>query len=342
MIRYLPVGFLSRLRRGRRPAAVAFVAAGAAALIAVVLYAVPTLRPGHPPGAAPGVSAGVPDESAGPSAPPSGSVSPSASPSPSASRSAPPPGAPPPPLPGPGAGWTLMWSPDPQRDGLRAFEGVEDDRANTDPAHMPHIFVAHAGGNAYYQFDMPAWSQEHDSSPDRQRNEVKGMHAGGTDLALKPGQTWRLDWSLYVTKALQATDHFTHIMQLKMPGDGSAPLFTVDLSLEGGVPKIALKVFAGGRTVGSTNLAPLQNTWVFSSVTFTVGASPAGAVGWLLRDQSGATLVNNTVTGVGTYAPTLGDRVRPKWGIYRSLLSNHAELVPCAMYLDNMRGYLKG
>ena len=218
---------------------------------------------------------------------------------------------------------------------------VQHDRVRQ-PIRSEQLYcVDSAAGNAYWQFDMPAWNQEHDTSTDRQRNEVKGMHAGGIDLALLPGQTWRLDWSLYVSKALQATDHFTHIMQLKMPGDGSAPLFTMDLNLSGGVPTIALKVFAEGRTVGSTRLAPLQDTWVQSSVTFSIAAAPAGSVSWVLRDAHGAVLVNNTVTGVGTYVASEGDRVRPKWGIYRSLLSNHTELVPCAMYVDNMRGYRK-
>lgn len=320
-----------------------------ATVTALLIYTTGGHRPGTTAGAGtPGGSAGsdgsypdYPVPSGSVSASPSGSVHPSASVSASGSVAPPPAVPPPPPTQGPGAGWALKWAPDPARDGLGAFEGVEDDRAHTDSAHMPHIFVASSAGNSYWEVEMPAWNQEHDTSTDRQRNEVKGMHAGGTNLALLPGQTWRLDWSLYVSRALQATDHFTHIMQLKMPGDGSAPLFTMDLSLSGGVPTIALKVFAEGRTVGSARLAPLQNTWITSSVTFSVAAAPGGSVGWVLRDQNGAMLVNNTVTGVGTYVPSEGDRVRPKWGIYRSLLSNHADLVPCAMYLDNMRGYQK-
>jgi hypothetical protein len=327
---------------------VGFVIAALATVVALLLYTTGDRGPHHAPGA--GASADTiadPDASGATDAAPSGSASAGASASASPGRSLspstnPPAGPPPPPTPGPGSGWTLRWAPDAARDGLRAFEGIEDDRAGTDTANMPHIFVARSGANAYYQVDMPAWNQEHDTSPDRQRNEVKGMHAGGTNLQLLPGQTWRLDWSLYVTKALQATDHFTHIMQLKMPGDGSAPLFTVDLTLSGGVPMIALKVFAEGRTVGSAKLAPLQNTWISSSVTIGIAAAPGGSVGWTLRDQNGTVLVNNTVTGVGTYVPSEGDRVRPKWGIYRSLLSNHTELVPCALYLDNLRGYQKG
>jgi len=235
-----------------------------------------------------------------------------------------------------------VWSPDPVRDGLQGFEGVEDDRVHSDTAHMPHIFVASAGGNAYYEFEMPAWDQEHDTPPDRQRNEVRGMRQGGTDLYLLPGQTWRLDWSLYITKALQATDHFTHIMQLKLTNDGTLPVLTLDLLPQGGVPTLALVVFDGAKVVGSTNLTAIQNTWITSSVTVTVGAAPGGSVGWVLRDEHGAVLVNRALAGVGTYRAGQGDRVRPKWGIYRSLLSNHAELVPCAMYIDNLRGYQKG
>ncbi len=346
VIRYLPVRFLSTGRRGYLVAGTGFVIVAVATVVALLLYTTGSGIHRPAPGAAgsPGSTPAAPDGSVSPGASGSPSASPgtSARPSASAGTSAPPATPPPPPVAGPGAGWTLMWSPDPAVNGLGAFEGVEDDRAHTDPAHMPHIFVAKSGGNSYWAVDMPAWNQEHDSSPDRQRNEVKGMHQGNGDLQLLPGQTWRLDWSLYVTKALQATERFTHIMQLKMPGDGSAPLFTMDLRLSGGVPTIALVIFSGGRTVGSTELAPLQNTWITSSVTFTVGAGSAGSVGWTLRDQSGAVLVNSTVSGVATYVPSEGDRVRPKWGIYRSLDSNHAELVPCALYLDNMRGYRRG
>jgi hypothetical protein len=341
------VRLLSSARTARGVLAIGLFIVTLATVTALLIYTTGGHRPATGSGAGtagasadPGGSYPVdPLPSGSVSASPSGSVHPSAS---ASVPAAPPPAVPPPPPPtGPGAGWALRWAPDPARDGLGAFEGIEDDRANTDTGHMPHIFVAHSGANAYWEVEMPAWNQEHDTSTDRQRNEVKGMHAGGTNLALLPGQTWRLDWSLYVSKALQGTDHFTHIMQLKMPGNGSAPLFTMDLSLSGGVPTIALKVFAGGRTVGSTRLAPLQNTWIQSSVTFSVAAAPGGSVGWVLRDQNGAVLVNSTVTGVGTYVPSEGDRVRPKWGIYRSLLSNHADLVPCAMYMDNMRGYQK-
>jgi chitin-binding protein len=39
---------------------------------------------------------------------------------------------------------------------------------------------------------------------DRLRCEVKGMRAGGVNLSLLSGQTWRLSWSLLVPSSLRA------------------------------------------------------------------------------------------------------------------------------------------
>jgi hypothetical protein len=268
-------------------------------------------------------SAATASASASPSAP--------ASASPSASRTgtaSPVPVAPA--APGTPAGWTLRWSPEASRDGLGAFEGVEDDRAGSDPG-VKHIYVQ---GNDF-RIDMNM--RVRDSSPDRQRNEVKGMHAGNQDLVLGLGETWRLDWSLYIPDSLKATTTFTHIMQLKMPGDGSSPILTMDLRRVGGVPKIQVVLFSGNIVVGSTDLTPLQNRWLSTSLAFTIGDSPNGSVTWTLS-AGGNTLVNATKTGVDTW---LGDRVRPKWGIYRSLGDTSGSLQDCYLLLTNMRGYQK-
>ena len=43
-----------------------------------------------------------------------------------------------------------------------------------------------------------------------------------------------------------------------MPGNGSAPILTMDLTRQGSVPKIQVKIFDSGTVVGSADLAPLQ------------------------------------------------------------------------------------
>ena len=224
----------------------------------------------------------------------------------------------------------LVWSPNPLTDGLNAFEGIEDDRANSEPG-VKHIYVK----NGVYHWDMHR--KQRDTSKDRQRNEVKGMHANGQDLSLGLGETWRLDWSLYIPSSLQATNRFTHIMQLKMPGNGSAPILTMDLTRQGSVPKIQVKIFDAGIVIGSTDLAPLQDRWLTTSLTFTIGDAPTGAVTWTLG-VGGSTVVNGTKTGVDTW---LQDRVRPKWGIYRSVEDTSGSLHDCYLLIANMRAYQK-
>jgi chitin-binding protein len=235
------------------------------------------------------------------------------------------PGAPPAAPPAP-AGWTLVWSPQAAKDGLGAFEGVEDDRAHSDPGRT-HIYVE----GDHYRVDMNMAIR--DSSPDRQRNEVKGMRAGGKILEMNKGETWRLTYSMFIPSSLQATTSFTHIMQLKMPGDGSAPILTTSLRQKGNRPTIELNLF-GQALVGDTDLAPLQNKWITSTIEFKIGDKPDGYVAWTLT-SGGATVLDVKKTGADTF---LADRVRPKWGIYRSL-SDKAHLQDTYLLLTNMQAF---
>jgi chitin-binding protein len=74
-----------------------------------------------------------------------------------------------------------------------------------------------------------------------------------------------------------------------------------------------------------------------TSLAFTIGDRPAGSATWTLS-AGGSTLVNATRTGVDTW---LQDRVRPKWGIYRSLSDTSGSLEDCYLLLSNMRAHRK-
>jgi hypothetical protein len=52
--------------------------------------------------------------------------------------------------------------------------------------------------------------------------------------------------------------------------------------------------------------------------------------------NAGRTVIDATKTSVDTF---LADRVRPKWGTYRSLGDTSGFLQDCYMLLTNMRGY---
>ncbi len=225
--------------------------------------------------------------------------------------------------------WQQRWAPEADVDGLGAFEGVEDDRANSHPAGQPHIFVQ---GNNYR---VAMHMVDRDVMTDRQRQEVKGMHAGGADLIVAAGETWRWTYSMFIPSSLKATTTFTHIMQMKMPGTDSLPILTTSLQRVSGAPRIQLHVFSGDVIVGQTDLVPLQNKWIDVELEMTVGDGTKGAVRWVLRD-GGATVIDVTRTGLDTF---IADRVRPKWGIYRSLGDTSGSLQDTYLLLTKMRAY---
>jgi hypothetical protein len=226
------------------------------------------------------------------------------------------------------AGWQLRWSPDPAVDGLDAFEAVEDDRANSHPAGQPHIV---AEGD-HYRFTMH--TVDRDISTDRQRQEVRGMRAGGQDLLLLKGERWRLTHSMFIPGSLKATTSFTHIMQTKAPGTGTLPMLVMSLRRQGSTPKLEFRATEGNVLVGAVDLAPLQNRWIDVEVEMTIGDAASGRVRWVIRNGT-STVIDVTRT-VDTW---LMDRVRPKWGIYRSLGDTSGSLQNCYLLIRNMRAY---
>lgn len=228
------------------------------------------------------------------------------------------------------ASWTLRWSPDAATDGLGAFETVEDDRAGSHPGGAPHIKVA---GDAY-RFDMH--TVDRDSYDDRQRQEVTGNRTSPSGfLEWRPGETWRVTYSMYIPSSLMATTTFTHIMQTKQPGSGTSPITVTSLRRVNGVQTIEHKIFDGDILVGRTNLEPLQNKWIDIEYEMKIGDGTAGSVRWVVK-SGGTTVVDATKTGVDTF---LADRVRPKWGIYRSLGDTSGSLRDTYLLLKNLKAY---
>lgn len=225
------------------------------------------------------------------------------------------------------AGWQLRWSPAPNVDGLGAFEGVEDDRADSHPAGQPHIFVE----GDHYRFNMHL--VDRDTMTDRQRQEVKGMVTGGANLILDKGEIWKLAHQVYIPTSLKATTSFTHIMQTKAPGTGTLPMIVMSLRRLSGVEKVEL--VAGGTRVGAVDLVPLKNKWIDVELEMTIGDASTGRVRWVLRDGA-TTVVDVARSNVDIW---LEDRVRPKWGIYRSLGDTSGSLRDCFMYTRNHQAY---
>ncbi|MFJ8629827.1 Tat pathway signal sequence domain protein [Streptomyces sp. NPDC093568] len=227
------------------------------------------------------------------------------------------------------ASWQLKWSPSARSDGLRAFETIEDDRADSHPAGAPHIRPD--GDN--WRFTMHR--ADRDTSTDRQRHEVTGLRTSSGYLKWLPGQTWRVTYSMYIPSSLKATTTFTHIMQMKQPGAGSSPIVVQSLRRVNGAQTIELQLPVSGTLIGRTSLDPLHDRWTDVDFQIKVGDGSSGSVRWILK-SGGTTLIDRSRSGVDTF---LADRVRPKWGIYRSLGDTSGSLQDCHLLLTGLRGY---
>jgi hypothetical protein len=148
-----------------------------------------------------------------------------------------------------------------------------------------------------------------------------------------PQATWDLRWSPEAER--EATTTFTHIMQTKQPGTGTSPITVTSLRRVDGVQTIEHKIFEPDILVGRTNLEPLHNKWIDVEYEIKVGDGTSGRVRWVIR-SGGSTVIDVTKTGVDTF---LADRVRPKWGIYRSLGDTSGSLQNCYLLLTRMRAY---
>ncbi|WP_261989324.1 polysaccharide lyase [Streptomyces sp. uw30] len=176
---------------------------------------------------------------------------------------------------------------------------------------------------------------DRDTSTDRQRQEVTGLRTSSGYLKWLPGQTWRVTYSMYIPSSLKATTTFTHIMQMKQPGTGSSPIVVQSLRRVNGAQTIELQLPISGTLIGRTSLDPLHDTWTDVDFQIKVGDGSSGSVRWILK-SGGTTLIDKSRSGVDTF---LADRVRPKWGIYRSLGDTSGSLQDCHLLLRNLRGY---
>ena len=218
------------------------------------------------------------------------------------------------------------WGPNPGVDGLKAFVGIEDDRANSHPS-ATHIFAE----KDQYRFVMH--KSDRDGS-DRQRNEVRAIQTGSSRQDMKKNETWRFNYQMYIPSSLKGTTSFTHIFQVKHTAVAS-PVITMSLFRSGSTETVEMRLFGAGQAkLGSTPLAPLRNKWIDVEIELKV-ADGSGRLRFMLKDGA-TTVVNASRTGFDTWLG--GDQAHPKWGIYRSL-GDSGQLQDTYLLLRDMKAF---
>jgi hypothetical protein len=215
---------------------------------------------------------------------------------------------------GAGPRWELRWNPSADKDGVAAFEALEDDRRGSHPEGLPHVYAERGA----WRFDAHTIDRD---GADRQRNEARGMRDGrGRALEIRKDEVWRISWQMYIPDTLDATTSFTHIWQLKTSDIGT-PVAQLSLPVRGGVQKIEARYWTladnATHTFAAHDLEPVQNRWVTTTVE--IGASDRGYLRWILQDGR-RTLVDQRIDDIDLHWSD-EQYNRPKWGVYRSVRS---------------------
>ncbi len=156
---------------------------------------------------------------------------------------------------------------------------------------------------------------------DRQRNEIKTYNQSPDSLLGIEDEMVEYKWKFKLDVGHQSSPKFTHIHQLKAVGGTEASMPLITLTTRLGTPdKLELRhaESTSAVTLTQVDLTPFKGTWCEATETVTYGES--GTYDLVIRKVSDNSVMfsynNNDIRMWKTQA----DFIRPKWGIYRSLL----------------------
>ena len=187
--------------------------------------------------------------------------------------------------------------------------------------HIDEVFDS-ALDQFVFQFHIhPSPDNDRCINFDRQRNEIKTYDQSPENLLGRQNETVVYAWKFKLAEGFQSSPKFTHIHQLKSVGGdfSSMPMYT--LTTRKSTPdRLELRYAETDQqiTLAQTDIAPLINRWV--AVRETIQYSTNGQYTIELTDAlSEEVLFSYTNENSVNWRPD-AEFVRPKWGVYRSLI----------------------
>lgn len=158
---------------------------------------------------------------------------------------------------------------------------------------------------------------------DRQRNEIKTYDKSPDNLLGIEEEKVVYKWKFKLAAGFQSSPNFTHIHQLKSVGGSleSMPMYTLT-TRKASPDRLELRYAETNTqvTLEKTDLAPLIGTWleVTETITYGIDGTYDITIKRLSDNESLFTYSNNSIINWRPGATF----VRPKWGIYRSLIND--------------------
>ena len=188
--------------------------------------------------------------------------------------------------------------------------------------HIDELYDNDLGINVFRFFMHASPDNDRCINFDRQRNEIKSYDQSPDNLLGIEDETVQYKWKFKIDAGFQVSPNFTHLHQLKSVGGSleSMPMYT--LTARKGTPdRLELRYAETNTqiTLQQTDLAPFKGSWL--EVTETIKYGTSGTYEIVIKKVSdGTTLFNYSNNNIINWRPA-ADFVRPKWGIYRSLIN---------------------
>ena len=158
---------------------------------------------------------------------------------------------------------------------------------------------------------------------DRQRNEIKTYDRSEEAVKGYEDETFIYRWKFRINEGMEVSTRFSHFFQLKaVGGSDSQPILTISGAERSGEDGIEVRhsPLQDTTILGRTDWSMVTGEWLdaYCRVTF----SESGDLRLIVtRMRDDAVIFNLDVSGLDLWrGEDPGHFVRPKWGIYRSLL----------------------
>ena len=188
--------------------------------------------------------------------------------------------------------------------------------------HIDEVFDSELNANVFRFYIHTRPDDDRCINFDRQRNEIKTYSQSPDNLLGVEGEKVVYNWKFKLDEDFQISPNFTHLHQLKSVGGEleSIPMYTLT-ARKSSPDRLELRYAETDDqvTLATTDLAPLLGTWMEVTETITYGTSGTYEIEIkkvsdqvVLFEYSDDSIINWRADA---------DFVRPKWGIYRSLLT---------------------
>ena len=190
--------------------------------------------------------------------------------------------------------------------------------------HITEVFDSQLNKNVFvFHIHNTPDNDRCTDADDRQRNEIKTFGPSPANLKGSLNETVTYRWKFKLDAGFIPTSGFCHIHQIKAgDGDDGAPIIT--LTPRAGNPQKLQVIHSTGSggtggEIASVNLSSFKGVWVevFEKVKY----STSGTYQVIIKRVSdGATLLSYTNNNINMWRDGT-TFCRPKWGIYRKLVS---------------------